>query len=166
MLAGEFGVARDRSRQREVEIALEGYPQRAAGCGELVEADVPELRFPEPTVAETKGELRAVGGEELNDGFEVDGLILAVDGGALGAAVLEEFLALGGRDETHGFNSCLGDPSGSFAAQTDRASFRAESNAAHQCPIRTDRGSTGCRQYSFVGVPLHSHRLMPRARRK
>jgi hypothetical protein len=38
----------------------------------------------------------AVGGEEFDDGLEVDSLVLAVDGGSLGACVLEEFLALGG----------------------------------------------------------------------
>jgi hypothetical protein len=43
--------------------------------------------------------------EELNDGFEVDGLVLAVDGGALDASVLEEFLGLGGYIEWHVFGS-------------------------------------------------------------
>jgi hypothetical protein len=38
----------------------------------------------------------------------VQDLVLAVDGIALGPAVLEEFLALGGGDECHGFDSCVG----------------------------------------------------------
>ena len=59
-----------------------------------------------PQVAENEGEIRAirvqlreepcgvaVGGEKLNDGFEVENLILMPYGRALGAAVLEEFLA-------------------------------------------------------------------------
>jgi len=35
---------------------------------------------------------------------------LSVDGVALCASVLEEFLALGGSDECHVFDSCLGGP--------------------------------------------------------
>src|ERR1039457_2639996 len=45
----------------------------------------------------------AVGGKELDDGFEVEG-------SALGATVLEEYLALGGGDQLHVFNSGLGGP--------------------------------------------------------
>ena len=96
MLAGELGVNRNRARRREVEIALEGQPERAAGGRELVQAHVAEFRFAEAEVAETEGEMIvrvqlreepggvAVGGEELNDGFEVDGASLLVEGGALG----------------------------------------------------------------------------------
>jgi len=50
MLAGELGVPRDRSRRREVEIALEGKTQRAAGGSELVQAHVAEFRVPEAEV--------------------------------------------------------------------------------------------------------------------
>jgi hypothetical protein len=50
----------------------------------------------------------AVGSEELHDGLEVEDLILTVDGVALRASVLEEFLALGGSDEGHVFDSCVG----------------------------------------------------------
>jgi hypothetical protein len=96
MLAGEFGIDRDRSRRREVEIALERKPQRTAGGGELVETHVDEFRLPEAEATETEGEMLpnrvqfgeepcgvAVGGEQFRDGFEVDGGCLLVDGGAL-----------------------------------------------------------------------------------
>jgi len=43
--------------------------------------------------------------EEFNDGFEVEYLVLAVDRVALSASVIEEFLALGGSDECHVFDS-------------------------------------------------------------
>ena len=52
----------------------------------------------------------SVRGKELDDGFEVDGLVLAVRGLALGATVLEKFLVLGGSDELHVFGSDLGRP--------------------------------------------------------
>jgi hypothetical protein len=52
----------------------------------------------------------------------VQDLVLAVDGVALSAAVLEEFLALGGRDECHVFDSYVGRTrSGPFASNTGRA---------------------------------------------
>jgi hypothetical protein len=134
MFTGEIGVGGDRSRRREVEIALEWKAQRAAGGGELVQAHVTEFRFPEAEVAETEGEILAlrvqlreelggiaVGGEELDDGFEVDGSPLLVEGGALGPAVFEEFLVLDGSDELHGSIPVWADPSGPFTEQTDRA---------------------------------------------
>ena len=114
MLAGELGESRDGSRRREAEIALERKAQRAASGS--------EFRLPAAEVAETEGQMAvrvqlrgepggvAVGCEDLDDGFEVDGLVLAVDGGALGAAILEEFLALGGDDQLHVFDSGLGGP--------------------------------------------------------
>ena len=94
MFPGELGVDRDRPRRRKVEIALEGEPERAADGRELEEAHIAEFRLPEPEVAKTEGQIDvgvelgqepggvAVGGEELDDGFEVDDLVLAVDGGA------------------------------------------------------------------------------------
>jgi hypothetical protein len=106
MLAGELGVGRDRSRGREVEIALEGQSQGAADGGELVEAHVAEFGLAQVELAETEGEILAVRvqlreepggvavrGEELDDGFEVDRALLLVKGSALRASVLEEFLA-------------------------------------------------------------------------
>ena len=87
-----------------------------------MQAHVAEFRLPETEIAETKSEVAvrvqlrqepggvAVGGKELDDGFEVDGVLLLIEGGALGAAVLEEFLALGVGDECHRFDSCLGGP--------------------------------------------------------
>ena len=93
MLAGDLGVGCDSSRRREVEIALEGKTERPARGSELVEAHVAELRFAEAKVAEAKGEMPAdgvqlckepggvaVGGKDLNDGFEVEDLVLAVEG--------------------------------------------------------------------------------------
>jgi hypothetical protein len=85
MFAREFGVGGDRSRRCEVEIALERKAQRAASGGELGQAHVAEFRLPKAEVAETEGEIRtvwvqlrqepsgvAVGGEQFDDGFEVD----------------------------------------------------------------------------------------------
>lgn len=144
MLAGELGVCGDRPRRREDDIALERKPQRAAGGGELVQAHVAEFRLPEAEIAETEGQVAvgvqlreepggvAVGGEELDDGFEVDGADLLVEGGALGAAVLEELLALGVGDEIHGFDSCLGGPQRSVHRTDGPRRVRPESNAAHQ----------------------------------
>src|ERR1017187_8055231 len=118
MLASEFGVGRDRARRREVQIALQRKSQRAADGGEFEQAHVTEFRLAEPEIAKTERqidirvELRqepggvAVGGEKLYDGFDIEALVLAVDDSALGASVLEEFLALGGSDELHGFGSC------------------------------------------------------------
>ena len=86
----------------------------------------------------------AVGGEELDDGLEVDGALLLVECRTLGATVLEKFLALGGSDELHAFDSCVwADPSGQFRETDGPRRVRAESNAAHQCQIGMDRGSTG-----------------------
>ena len=88
MLAGELGVGGDRSRGREVKIALERTPERAAGGSKLVQAHVAEFRRAEAEVAETEGEIAvgvqlreglggvAVAGEDLDDGFEVDGALL------------------------------------------------------------------------------------------
>ena len=120
MLASEFGVGRDRARRREVQIALQRKSQRAADGGEFEQTHVTEFRLAEPEIAKTERqidirvELRqepggiAVGGEKLHDGLEVEALVLAVDGGALGASVLGEFLALGRSDECHGFDSLFG----------------------------------------------------------
>ena len=43
-------------------------------------------------------------------GLEVNGAFRVVECRTLGAAVIEEFLALGGGDKLHGFDSCLGGP--------------------------------------------------------
>jgi hypothetical protein len=85
MLPGELGVGRDRPRRCEVEIALERKAQRAAGGSELVQAHIAEFGLAETEIAETEGEMFgdwvqfceelggvAVGGEELDDGFEVN----------------------------------------------------------------------------------------------
>jgi hypothetical protein len=74
-------------------MALERKAQGAAGGGEFVEAHVPEFRFGEAEVTETEGEMFAirfrlreqpsgvrVRGDDLHDRFEVDRLVLAVDG--------------------------------------------------------------------------------------
>src|ERR1700733_15216348 len=73
-----------------------------APIGLVAHATTPtaEYRLALPQVAENEGEIRAirvqlrdepcgvaVGGEKLNDGFEVEDLVLAVDRSALGAAV-------------------------------------------------------------------------------
>jgi len=87
-----------------VEIQFDGKTQRASGGGELREAHVAEFRLPEPEVEKSEGEIDvgvelceepsgvAVGGEEFDDGFEVEALVLAVDGGAarirLGTAIV------------------------------------------------------------------------------
>src|SRR5450631_2756706 len=111
MLAGALGVGRAREGRCEVEIALERKSQRAPGGGELREAHVTKLRFAESEIAKAECQVDAgvefgqepggvaVGGEEFDDGWEVEDLVLAVDRVALRASVLEEFLALGGSDE-------------------------------------------------------------------
>jgi hypothetical protein len=114
VLTGLLRVGREGARGREVKIALEGEAQGTADFGEFVQAYIAEFRFAEPQVAKAEGqgihigvELCeepggiAVGGEELYDGFKVEALILAVDGGELGASVLEELLALSEGDELH-----------------------------------------------------------------
>jgi hypothetical protein len=126
VLAADLGVGCDRPCRRDVEIALGGTTQRAAGGSELVQAHVTEFRFAEAKVAETEGEMLAVrvqlredpGGvavraEDLDDGFEVDGAGFLIERGALGASILEEFLTLGGGDELHGSIPVWADPSGS-----------------------------------------------------
>jgi hypothetical protein len=85
----------------------------------------------------------AVGGEDLYDGFEVEDLVLAVDDGASGAAILEKFLALGGCDEIHGFDSCLRGPQRSVHRTDGPRRVRPDSNSDHQCQVSTDLGSTG-----------------------
>jgi hypothetical protein len=84
MLAGELGVGGDRSRRREVKIALERKPEGAASGGELREAHVSEFRLAETEIAEAEGGINvgvelgqepggiAVGGEEFHDGLEVE----------------------------------------------------------------------------------------------
>ena len=67
-----------------------------------------------------------------------DDAVLLVQGGALGAAVLEEFLALGGCDELHGSIPVWADPIGPFTETVEPRRFRPESNAAQQCQIRDD----------------------------
>jgi hypothetical protein len=75
-----------------------GHPawksQRAADGGEFEQTHVTEFRLAEPEIAKTEGQIDirvelgqepggvAVGGEELDDGFEVIDLVVAVDGGA------------------------------------------------------------------------------------
>src|ERR1700691_3314059 len=96
IFAGGFGVGCDRSGWREVEVTLERKPERAARGGELVQAHVAEFLLPEAEIAEAEGEIFAirvqlrqepggiaVRGEELYDGFEVDGASLLVKGGAM-----------------------------------------------------------------------------------
>ena len=98
-----------------------------------MQADVAEFGFAETEIAEAEGQvikirvdLREepggvpVGGEKLHHRFEVEALVLAVDGGELGTSVLEEFLVLGGSDELHGSSPVWADPSGPFPEQTDR----------------------------------------------
>jgi hypothetical protein len=60
----------------------------------------------------------------------------------LGASVLDKFLALGGSDEIHDFDSCLGGPQRSVHRTDGPRRVRPESNAAHRCQVREDRGST------------------------
>ena len=74
----------------------------------------------------------AVGGEELHDGLEVQSLVLAVDGVALRAAVLEEFLALSCTDECHVFDSCVSGTGAVRSPPTRTAPGRAASNAGHR----------------------------------
>jgi hypothetical protein len=61
ILASEIGVGRDRAGRHEVEIALEGQPESAAGSSEFAQAHVTEFRFPEAEVAETEGEMPSYG---------------------------------------------------------------------------------------------------------
>jgi hypothetical protein len=109
-------------------------PNTISSHAALFSAHVAKFRLPETEVKETEGAMAAdrvqlreepggvaVGGEELNDGFEVYGAGLLVEGGALSAAVVEEFLALGGSDELHGSIPVWADPSGPFTESTDRA---------------------------------------------
>jgi hypothetical protein len=63
-----------------------------------------------------------VGGCEFDGRLEVEDLVLSVDGVALGASVRETFLALGGADECHVFDSSVGrTPAVRTPANTDRA---------------------------------------------
>lgn len=57
MLAGEVGVARNRSRRREVQIALEWKPERAACRFELFQAHVAEFAFGEAEIAKTESQI-------------------------------------------------------------------------------------------------------------
>jgi hypothetical protein len=155
MLAGELGVGGDRSRRREVEILLQGQAQRAAGGGELVQAHVAEFRLAETEIAEPKarspfGSSSVRSQVALPSGvkiFTTGSKSIApgpsVEGGALGAAVLEEFLALGGSDELHGSIPVWADPSGPFTEQTDRAGSARNRMQLINARSRTDRGSTG-----------------------
>ena len=56
MLTGELGVGRHGARWCEVEIALEGQTQRAAGGSELVEAHIAEFGLAHAEIAESEGE--------------------------------------------------------------------------------------------------------------
>ena len=85
MPASEFGVGRDRARRREVQIALQRKSQRATRGSELLQAHLGDLRLAEAEIAETEGQIAvriqlrqepggiAVGGEDFDDRFEVDG---------------------------------------------------------------------------------------------
>jgi hypothetical protein len=99
-----------------------------------MQAHVTEFGLTETKIAKTEGKIDVgvelgekpggvpVGGEELHDGFEVQHLVLSADGVALRAAVLEEFLALGGSDECHVFDSCVwADPKRSVRLRTRTA---------------------------------------------
>ena len=114
MLVRELGVRSKRPRRCEVELALDREAKLATDCRELLKGDVAELGETESEIAEAecsvriirielREELGGVGvrGEELDDGLEIEGVVLPVTGGALRATVLEELLALGGRDEFH-----------------------------------------------------------------
>jgi hypothetical protein len=83
-----------------------------------------------------------VGGCEFDGRLEVEGLVLALDGVALSASVLEEFLALGGGDDCHVFDSCVGGPKRSVRFEHGPRRGRAESNAAQQSRSSRDRESS------------------------
>jgi hypothetical protein len=111
----------------EVPIALDGKAEFAADGLQFDEAHIAELLLAHAKVAEAEGETAVgiefrqepgalrVGGEEFGDGFEVDCSFVFVDGGALGAAVGEEFFGESFGDEFHlvWFLS-LEDPIGPF----------------------------------------------------
>jgi hypothetical protein len=117
-------------------------------------AHVPEFRLAKAEIAKAEGQVVgvefgekprgvAVGGDELHDGFEVEDLVLAVDRGALSAPVLEEFLALGGSDNCHVFDSCVGRTrSGPFTCEHGPRRIRTEANAGHQGRSSRDRESS------------------------
>jgi hypothetical protein len=54
MFAREFGVSRERTRRREVQILFDRKAQRAAGGGELSEDDVAEFGRAEPEIAQAE----------------------------------------------------------------------------------------------------------------
>lgn len=84
ILAGEVGVGSDRSRRREVQIALERYPEGSTIGGEFREAHVVEFRFAEADVPKTEGQVHVgvefreepggvpVGRKELRRTSEID----------------------------------------------------------------------------------------------
>ena len=110
---GRRGVFADGAVGLEVQVALDGKAQFAADGIESIEVDVPNLGLAKTAVTESEGETArielgqetgglSVGGEEVDDGMEIEGVVACVEGGALGAAVGQKSFALGVRQEFHG----------------------------------------------------------------
>jgi hypothetical protein len=121
--ASFIGISRNGFLGFEMKVALDGETEFAADGGQFDEADVAEFRLAHPEIAEAEGKVAdgvefrqepgalSVGGEELDDGFEVDRRFVFVDGGALRAAVGEELFGKCFGDECHVRRSlCVGGP--------------------------------------------------------
>ena len=68
---------------------------------------------------------------------------MAIDGVALRASVLEEFLALGGSDECHVFDSCVGTPA-VRSPRTQTAQGQHDVERGSSKPDQQDRDSNRC----------------------
>lgn len=147
MWGGAHGHSKYRSHSR-------GKPEGAARGGKLREADVPECGFAQAEMGEAECQVD-VGGEfgeepgtvpvrgcELDDGFELQRLVLAVDGVALRAAVLEEFLAGAGLMSVMCSIPVWGGPTRSVRLEHGPRRGRGESNSAHRSRGIRDRDSS------------------------
>ncbi len=106
------GVGGDRFVGVEVQVALNGKAEFAAHGAKFGKAYVAEFGFAHAKIAEAEGQAvgvdfgqepgaLGVGGEEFNDGLEVERAGVLVDRGALRAAVGEELFGLCFGDEFH-----------------------------------------------------------------
>jgi hypothetical protein len=150
-------VGRNRFVGFEVQVALDGKSELAAHGAKLREADVAEFGAAHSEIAEAEGEVGAfvdfgekpgalgVGSEELDDGLEVERLILSVDRGALRDAVGEKLFGLCFGDECHGEVPCVSGPqrSGHRDSRTAQGPRKELSNTHQKAEAAKVKGSTG-----------------------
>ena len=142
------GVGGDGFAGFEVQVAFDRKAEFAPDAAKLREAYVAEFGAAHAEIAEAEGEVGAfvdfgeepgalgVGGVELDDGLEVERLVLSIDGGALCDAIGEELFGLCFGDATSTYHD--GEPLNRFRSPRVRHDDRVH-DSCHVRDLTCDR---------------------------